>query len=427
MNAQAHRVVRRFLVAKRTQQTQKIEEAFDTIRKPLSQVESTLFDAIHRSRGRGGYLDDVAPDPVKQERGVRELAEASKHVLQAMQFSFSNPNIDATKHLKTRFKNLTKMIEGWSKALTWAELEPILMSQHTKSKSISEKYWDYTREFVSFVETRDTEHEGTLSVGPWTVSLFTSPRDDWNEEKIGKLRHILESTTKILSSMGFGAVSGGTVFAYPSKTLPGASRSHGAYASYSPSLDMMSLAVDGSVDHVTHALVHESGHRVYFKIMSGNARKEWENFFESESGPPNVDDIIKRWEAFANQKGNPEAEKYGRFTPYFGSELRKTDPDMFMWMGMILDKLPERDEVDRMTGAPKKGTKSGLDILIENRAKIKVFLHPVSIYSGTNPEELFAEIFAAWGTEGPGRVAEIVRDMFKRVLPQLKTARVREV
>jgi hypothetical protein len=412
MDPLPQRVLRRFL-ARLTGQAQRVEVLLADIRKPLSK-------AVHIAMW--GKVDPT------REQLAKDLQQASQQAIKELRFEFENPKKqEEAKHYLTRLKNLLKMVAEWAKVSTWAELEPVLKKQGTKSKTAYEKFLEYANEVQGLLSFLDTEHDGTINIGPWTVSLFSSHRADWDDEKMGKLHHILRETTKVLSAMGVGGAAGGRVNAYPTSTLTGATGSHSAFASYRIPVDLMSLAVDGDVKHVLHAVVHESGHRVYFKILSGNARSEWQSFFASESGPPDVDTIIKAWEAYANKPNDWEAQKYGRYTAYFYNELKKSDPDMSMWLSMITDKLPERDQLDKITGAPKKGTKTGLDILIENRSKIKVFLHPVTAYSGTSPEELFAEVFAAYALEGPGRVAEIVRDIFRRVLPQVHSAAAGQV
>jgi hypothetical protein len=405
-------------LARSTEQAERVKAALEAVGSVLSRASRQVsFGGYGSKRIEEGERDAVA----------RQLADASREALKTLDIKFEDTQRqEHAKHFLTRIKNLTKMLNEYVKAPDWASLEAVLKKQDTKSKSAYEKFFEYAKEAHGLVDFFDTEHEGNLEVGGWSVALFTSKSADWTGELIGKLKHVLTESTAILKKMGVGAVAGGKVLAYPTETLPGAAKSHDAYASYNIPMDKMWLSVAGAVEHVVHSLVHESGHRVYYKLMSGNAREAWAGFFESESGPPDVDKIIKAWEDYAG-RDNWEAQKYGRYTPYFAGELKKSDPDMLMWLEMVASKLPKTEDFDRMTGSPKKGSKPGLDVLIENRDKIKVFLHPVSAYSGKNPEELFAEVFATWGVDGPGKVPEIVRDMFTRVLPQVRTASAERV
>jgi hypothetical protein len=315
------------------------------------------------------------------------------------------------------------MISEWAHVSSWEELEPILKKQQTKAKTISQKYREYSEEAIGLIAYFDTEYEGTMNVGPWTVSLFTSKNGDWTDANIGKLQHILQTTSKVLSRVGASSAIGGSVFAYPTEALPGASPSPGALATFNIPTGRIAIAVAGDVDDVVAHLTHEVGHKVYFKDLSSNARDEWKAFFESESGTPDVDSIIQAWEAYAN---SPDywAQKYGRYTAYFAIELKKTNPDMLLWLEMIAGKLPNTEDLDKVTGSPKKGSKPGLDVLLENRSKLKVFLHPVSAYSGKDADECFAEVFSFYAVEGPGRVPEIVREVFRRVMPKIRSASV---
>ena len=93
-----------------------------------------------------------------------------------------------------------------------------------------------------------------------------------------------------------------------------------------------------------------------------------------------------------------------------------------MWTNIVLDKLRIIEDINPMTGIPKKGTVAGLDQLIARKGEAKVFLYPVSAYSATSPSELFAEVFAFYLKKGPLAVPEIVRDQFQRAVPILKSA-----
>ena len=404
------RVLRRFQ-ARQTQQTQHLE-----------QVLQTVGDALNRALPNFGF-SSVDREPSRLEGIAQTLARVSQEALKELRVTFDNPKRqEAAKHYLTRLRNLTQMIGEWAKATTWEEMSLVLKKQQTKSKSVREKYWEYAREAIGLVSYFDTEHEETVRVGPWTVMLFSAKGGDWSRETYGKLEHILREVTKVLARVGVGEAAGGEVYAYPTAQLPGSASSPGALASYNIPTGRVSLAANADPAGVVLHLTHEIGHKAYFQDLSGNAREAWKAFFDSESGTPDVDQILKAWQSFL-QKPSYEAQKYGRYTAYFANDLKKTDPDMFMWVNLIFSKLPDTEKFDPITGSPKKGSKPGLDILIENRDKIRVFLHPVTAYSGKDADECFAEVFSLYAVEGPGRIPEIVRDVFQRCLPRARTAR----
>jgi len=395
--------------AGRTQQGRQLEES---VRK----LEDVLMPAIKAVL----YWSDAKPEAL--EALVPRINAAARNTLQFLKVTFEDVGMnERAKKYHTRFRNLAKLVEGLTQPSSWAEMAAYIKENSGKTKSIREKMYEYSKEIIGFVDWFDTEHETTLQVGKWRVTLLTAAAKDWNRETVEALQYILRKSDRILASKGFGAFSGGAVHAFPTTTVPGGPS--GVLASYRPSTDTMELSVNSDPDRTVQSLVHETGHRVYFKGLPGNARYEWDSFFDAESGTPDVDTLIDLWRNLAegpNTSGYSIEER--QHTPYFMSYLESADPDKAMWLSIIAHKLPDLMKFD-MTGAPKRGAKTGLEILIENKSSIKAFLHPVTAYSATNAKELYAETFMAYLTEGPRRVPEIVRVMFQRVTPMLKTAR----
>jgi hypothetical protein len=87
---------------------------------------------------------------------------------------------------------------------------------------------------------------------------------------------------------------------------------------------------------------------------------------------------------------------------------------------MVAHQLDIKEEFHPVTGRPKKGTTAGLDQLIAKKNEAKVFLYPVSAYSASSAEELYAETFSKLCLEGPTAVAPILRDAFYNRLPGFK-------
>lgn len=398
-------------VARLTQQAQTLDNALEEI--------VDLVVAIEKRAGWLGWsqtkdgLDGLA----------QQLSQKCRDVQSLLSVSFVNlARQEKLKKYLTRIKNLTKILASWSKANSWAELEPLMQAERTRSKSLFQKVREYAEEAVKVVAYFDTEHEGTNHIGPWTVVRFTSANGDWSDALMGKLTYILGETERILKRVGLGSAARGEIFAFPSKSLPGGSSSPGALASFNIPTGRYSLAVGGDPQSVVLHVAHEVGHHVYYKMLSGNARATWEAFFESESGVPDVDTLIKLWEEYASRKDDHWAAKFGRYTAYFAGELKKSNPDMLLWLEVIASKIPNTENLDPLSGKPKKGDKPGLDTLIENRGSIRTFLHPVTAYSAKDASECFAEVFSLYTVEGPGRIPEIVRAVFQRVLPQIRTS-----
>jgi hypothetical protein len=154
--------------------------------------------------------------------------------------------------------------------------------------------------------------------------------------------------------------------------------------------------------------------------MGSQGRKAWDEFFKSALGAPDVDHIISDWEKFVAAATKWDDVKYGRYLFQYYPELKKSAPEQAMWLVMLVHQL-KIDEPQTIAG-PKRGIVPGLDQLIAKKGEAKIFMHPVTAYSGTNPEELFAETFSHIVLYGPGRIPEIVRETFKRAVPQLRTS-----
>jgi hypothetical protein len=405
------RVVARYLQSKETQNFVKMEKLFEAVDEPLRKAVSMIF-----------YSFVGKEDPSKGESLAPALAKASQEVIDALSFNFENPSIgERFEKLKgARLKNLKKMLSEYTKVKTWDKLQAVLNEQNTKAKNPWQKYIEYRDEALRLIGGLDSEVEGHMDVANYSVVMVTSTRGNWDNETIGAIQWVLRQVNSKLSSVGMSSVTGGKVFAYPTSTLP-ASAYSGAntLAYYNTSDGVMGLAVGREPEKALKSMIHELGHKAYYKVTSVEGRNAWRNFFESNSGAPNVDHIIKDWEAYT-QHGDWEAKKFGRFAAYYLKHLRKENSDEAMWVSLVVDKLKIEEDFNPNTGAPKKGIVPGLDQLIAKKGEAKVFLYPVTAYSGTNASELFAETFAHYIIDGPGRIPEIVLDAFHRALPEIR-------
>jgi len=399
--------------ARTTANYDRIEGLFDALREPLGEASSMA--------GWRAYRGKNVPEN-KKDRIAQDLARESEKLLGALFFEFEDPEYGKRVQKKLRkIANFKKMLMAWSKARTWDALEPILAKQTTKSKDVWEKVWDYRKFVLGVIAALDVEVEETFNFLNYTVTMFTSPRADWDANKVEALKEILQRTNRTMTSRGLGKVTGGRVLAYPGETLPTSARGSGsAMASYKLKDDTIRLAANDDVAKVHLTLVHELGHRAYFRVIGSRGRAAWEQFFGDNVQPFNVDTFLSNWQRHWEQPDGWEAEKYGKYLAYYLNSV--ADEDEKMWLHLIADKVGIDEDYDRITGSPKKGKPPGFDQLMAKKDEVKVFLYPVTAYSGTDAHELFAEVFSLYAVEGPGRVAEIVRHAFRQALPQFKGA-----
>lgn len=405
----AARVAARHQVAKDTAQVKQVGALIEAVAEPLMALTFGYRSFNLKEEERNAH--------------AKKLNAAAKALINGFKVTFEDPKLDATVKKKfIRLKNFIKLVTEYTKADTWAELEPIVNKQQTKTQSAYEKFREYAREAVGLIAHFDVEQEMTLNITDYSVTLWSSPRGDWSPDLIESVKWVLREANQTLASRGFAAIARGRVFAYPSATLPGSVRfGHSVLAAYRPSDDMMWLAAGGEPRKVLKSFIHEMGHRAYYKLVGSGGRNEWESFFEQNSGAPDVDRILRDWEQW-QASDDYDAKKYGKYLAYFLNYLLKKDPEEAEWLKILADKLNITEELNNFTGAPKPSTVPGYDQLLAKKQEAKVFLHPVTAYSATNPSELFAETFAYYCTLGGQAIPEIVRTKFREVLPQFKGA-----
>lgn len=407
-NAMALRVARTFLAE--TENVRRLEALIADMMEPLGQL-----DGWHPPK-----------EDEKREALSRRLGEAAKKLYDEAVFIFEDEARgklqEKTTHMR-RFKNFRKIILDFSKVRTWEDAQEALKKHQTKSNYAREKVNEYAREAINVLKYFDSSIETTLTIEDYTVTLVNTGRQEWAKDDVVKLREVLAQTNRLLGKAGLGAATGGRVFAWPTTQLSGAAKgSAGAQASYHIPTNTVKVAVGGPLKETVHSMVHELGHRVYFKTLGGGGRSAWEEWFGANVQPPDLDAIFKKWDAW-RASGDWEAEKYGGLLGHFMAHLKHAgDDDTLMWLNLIGSNFKIDEQLDPMTGAPKKGTVPGYDQIKAKANEIKVFLYPVSAYSGKDAHELFAETLAYLLVDGPSRVPEILRDAFSRAVPKIKVA-----
>lgn len=372
-------------------------------------------------------LQEVAPwykrRRIKQpaaEAAAAATAQAAQEVLDVLHLEFESADYGKliSKRL-IRITNFRKMLALFAAAPSWAKLQPVLEKLDTKSKDAWEKYRDLRDFAVGVLNALDVEVEDVLAVGPWMVRLMTAPRTDWDRAYAERLQQIVQSAVSIIDRGGLGAAIGGRMQAWPTTIVPVSGRgSSGTLASYNPKNDLVRLAVGNEIPKTVENLIHELGHRFYFRALGNRGRHAWDEFFGGEQGVPDLDSTMRAWEAYAAQ------HKYGAWLGHFHGALKATDPEAAFWLGIAANEAHIDEKFDQLTGKPKGGKKAkpGLQQMKEALPELRVFLHPVTAYSATSAEELFAETFSHILVKGPGRIPPIVRDAFRRAVPQAKVA-----
>lgn len=392
--------------ARTTPQTDRFIEAVDALTKSVGDVMSWY----RRRQMKPAQLDQAAKD----------TARDAKALLPWLDLRWQDEKKQQTiKKQMRRWANFKKMVEAFAKVKNGEELLTYVKSLDTKSKEAWEKYRDLRDWVVGLVRAFDVTIEGTIDVGPWTVRLMSHAREDWDRDKVKKLDWIIGEAVKTITRAGLGKALGGKMQAWPTDTVPLSGKGgRNTGASYNMRNDLTRLAVGEAAREVSQTLVHELGHRFYFKVLGSRGREAWHQFFGEHVGKPDLSRVMKLWESYAKE------HEYGAWSPYFARHLKKVDPDQLMWLEIATRATGVAEEFDPYTGQPrrKKTNKPGLEVVKQALPKLEVFLHPVTAYSTTHPDELFAETFSHIVMDGPRSVPPIVRYAFKQAVPQARIA-----
>jgi hypothetical protein len=359
---------------------------------------------------------------------IQKLQATGKALYDMLSIEVEDPYTEARikKYLR-RVANLRKMVGQLMRVQSWEELDEVMASMGSKSKSVWNKWYEYSNEVVGLIRTFDVEVEGTFDVGGFHLVLYRMGLAEWSPETIDRLKWVMGEAAQLLKKRGLGALVYGNVFVFPGARIPGTS---GGMAWYRRSDDVMTVAAGSSLfikktpRRVLQTVIHELGHRAYYRLMGTRSRASWEEFFELMSGsPPNLDTMIRRWEHFVSQADDEKEARRRRHFDLYYTGLKKHHPEEAEWLLIVVQSLGLRNEerYDSYHGFPTKSSKGALDQLLARKGEVSVFLEPVTAYSATNPSELFAEVFAHYILYGPRTISGVVRSAFLKALPMLKS------
>jgi len=405
-------------VARGTAQYDNLEKASDAFDDAFSTISRALF---HPWKGA------TTTQPENWNSLLSDFKRTGNTFLNLLDISFENPSwAKALKKYMRRVSNLKKMLQALLVPSDFQAFQETLRSLGTQSKDAWQKYLPYRDEVLALVRNFDAEVEGSVKVGGFRATLMTAPRGDWDADTISQLKSILSLASAKMKRAGLGAFANGHIYAYPQRNIP-ASAGPGSGSStigkYRMGTDELFLAIGKNVKEAADILVHELGHRVYFKLMGGRGRSSWVEFYEAGKGaPPNLASTISLWKRWA---GNPDMggeyrkENDRRHAMVFYPWLKKQDPGAAQWLQIVLEAtgLLKAEKVDSY-GRISRSSKPALDEL--EKVDVQVFLNPVTAYSATSAEELFAEAFMAAINNGPRTLNPLLRAQFRRALPQAK-------
>jgi len=210
-------------------------------------------------------------------------------------------------------------------------------------------------------------------------------RHGFRAEEIQPSVEVLDKAASIAAAVGFGGVNRGRVLLVGK--LKNGDVVHNTFAGrYSHDKDTVELNVEAKhrFDAV-HTIVHELGHRAWYKLMTEAERNEWiEHYENSAQRPVRAAERERLW-GFWRDSGY-DLRRAVKLAGSDGDLLR----NYLKGHGSNTVPAPERhiteDMVRRWFVRPDEGAWFGpLD-----------GARSVSAYGATNPKEDFAEVFADW-------------------------------
>lgn len=387
----------------------------------LNAVVKPFLTSISKVRNAiWGYSPTIAPQVFS------DIVRDAENLLPLLVFSFeykiSNPEF---KKFTLRHKKIQKLVQNIASSKTPEDLLSLLKDASSKSKDVYDKLKSHLNEYELTIRFLDSEIETVSHINGFRVLFQTEPDFDWVDSKSSsfdtdpaKVEAVLSQVTRRLKMVGLGAFANGTVFAYPSKTLPSSARSGSkVLAAYRPATDVLLVAFSHDVPKIISTVLHEIGHRVYFKLLGSVGRVTWRSYFEGREKSDVVDQLGALWGSFVKKTND---EKCSRF---FSSEIKPLGENhpIYMMFYKYMDVICKDDnEIRAMYRKKRKETKSDYARFLENKGSFKLFEDAVTGYSATNPEEAFAEAFGYALSKGPRFLPEGLRIALKSALPDMK-------
>jgi len=257
----ASRVASRFLRAKMTANTVRLQKFLHEVEEKLQafledQTDASAQAFIKHVGTTKAQLELTFQDPEAEEGGVDPT------VLQG-------------------YRALVTVLDTLGKCHDAAHLKEVLLGMGRRTPIPLGMYLSALFEnAVDLVTSLDVEIEDHMSVGPYSLLLASSPDEEWDEERVHVAQVVLERLDRLLQRAGFGRFAGGQVQAYPGGELPPSSHAPGpgTLGIYNNSTDTFWMSVR-DVPDTLQTMVHETGHRVYYRDLSSMGRRAWEDFF----------------------------------------------------------------------------------------------------------------------------------------------------
>lgn len=235
----------------------------------------------------------IGPEVNVSDGVAAEIRAAVAVALPLLDIRMAAPGLKIPSKFNNRLRNFRKMLAAMGAAQDGAQMSAVLQGMSGKTTDAWRKFIEYRNEALGIVRNLDDELMDSVDMGPYTVQPYNTGRGEWTEEIWDNLRRVLSEGAKLLQKYGMGKYVGGSILAYPSRTLPASTNNPGALALYRRTDDVMWLALGGSPRRILQSFIHETGHRVYWKFLGSRGKSAWDTYFDGEVGTPDVDAVIQ--------------------------------------------------------------------------------------------------------------------------------------
>jgi len=241
------------------------------------------------------------------------------------------------------------------------------------------------------------------------VNILIKNRDkDWSDKYVKSFMKHVRKATQAINKAGLGkSIRDLSIELNFNPTdisgLP-AGLTAGAYRKEDDTLYILPLGLRDKLSDST--LIHEIGHRYWFKYVPSRAKKAWEDKINSQMITVKADHIKKFFDEFYDKE-------YG--FPYrrgFEKEVKRiTDPTL----KIVYSYLGQHTPIFKVEDG-KDEKQMYMEFMMEHHKGEQVPLEWITDYGRTNPAEAFAEAFKLWVGGVKGKLGPWTRAFFKEIV-----------
>lgn len=298
------------------------------------------------------------------------------------------------------------------------EPTPHLLDSSIQNNSRKQNITRYQRSWRKFKEAfidlieyeadkiDEVRPDETINVGK--VNILVKNRDkDWGEKYLKQFISHVRKAVQAINKAGLSkAIKDFNIELNFNPTdvsgLPNSGLTAGAYRKEDDTLYILPLGLRSKLSDST--LIHEIGHRYWFKYVPARAKKAWEDKINSQMITVKAEHIKKFFDEFYDDEwGFPLRREINK-------KVEKIDDPT---LKIIFTYLGKHTPIFDVEGDKKK---KYMDFMMDNNKGEQVPLEWITDYGRTNPAEAFAEAFKLWVGGVKGKLGPWTRAFFKEIV-----------